>query len=200
MIGWIRGRVLQVLEDRLILETSGVGYELFLTQGLLASQVVESEQSFYVYTHVREDQLILFGFPSLVEKEIFLLLMKVSGIGAKTALSLLSSFPSSELIGVIQSKDTKRLTQVKGIGKKAAEKIVIELQDKVQHFPVSSKNTADGHSQGAATHLRNDITSALINLGYKKPVVETAMDKLQFEETISFDQALKESLKMLGNA
>lgn len=197
MIAWLRGKVRDVFEDRVILDQNGVGYEIHLPLKVVASLLVNSEdKEFYIYTHVREDALSLFGFTSWKERELFLQLLKVSGVGAKTAMAILSQLESGQLVRAIMNKDIKTLQSVKGIGKKVAEKIAIELSDRMKTFQLLMRVDEAYSEHHASPH--EDVISALMNLGYKRPNVEHAISKIDLPETASFDQILKESLKVLG--
>jgi len=197
MIAWIRGTVKDRFEDRVILDQNGVGYEIQLPIRVAAHPMgLGEEKEFYIYTYVREDVLALFGFTSWNEREIFLQLIKVSGIGAKTALSILSALEPALLVNAIVNKDIRTLQSVKGIGKKAAEKIVIELADRMKQFQIMGK--VHSATLVPVPQPHEDLISALINLGYKRPVAELAISKLDLPDSASFDQMLKESLKLLG--
>ena len=197
MIAWIKGVVKDRFEDRVILDQNGIGYEIHLpTRVASAPMGLGEEKEFYIYTYVREDVLSLFGFTSWNEREVFLQLIKVSGVGAKTALAILSSLEPGILVNAIVNKDVKTLQSVKGIGKKAAEKIVIELADRMKQFQTLSKIHTATVMAVAGPH--EDLISALMNLGYKRPAIELALSQIDLPDTASFDQLLKESLKMLG--
>lgn len=198
MIAWLKGTVKDRFEDRIILDQGGVGYEVQLPQRLTSqSIVVGEEKEFYIYTYVREDVLSLFGFSSWNERELFLLLIKVSGIGAKTAMAILSNLEPSTIVQAIIQKNISTLQSIKSIGRKAAEKICIELSDRMKEFQLLSKTHSTSATIVQTPH--HDVISALMNLGYKRPVVEHALSKIDLPEQASFDQILKESLKMLGN-
>ena len=198
MIAWIKGKVRDTFQDGVILDQNGVGYEVHLPTRIAAQQLANGEEKeFYIYTHVREDALSLFGFSSWQEREIFLQLLKVSGIGAKTALAILSNIDPPALVRAIVQKDVKTLQSVKGIGKKAAEKIVIELADRMKEFQLIGKVHS---TEPIQTSAHEDVISALLNLGYKRPVVEHTLSKIDLTHNPSFDQIFKESLKMLGKS
>lgn len=197
MIAWLKGIVKDRFEDRIILDQNGVGYEIQLPTRIASHPMgLGEEKEFYIYTYVREDVLSLFGFSSWNEREIFLQLIKVSGVGAKTALTMLSSLEPSVLVNAIIHRDLITLQSVKGIGKKAAEKIVIELSDRMKQFQMMGKVHAATLVPVPMPH--QDLISALMNLGYKRPTVEHAISKIDLPEDASFDQMLKESLKFLG--
>lgn len=197
MIAWIKGTVKDRFEDRVILDQNGIGYEIQLPMRVAAQPMGIGEQKeFYIYTYVREDILSLFGFSSWNEREIFLQLIKVSGVGAKTALSMLSQLEPTTLVTAIVNRDLATLQSVKGIGKKAAEKIAIELSDRMKQFQIMGK--VQGATLAEVRSPHEDLISALVNLGYKRPTVEMAIAKIDLPDNASFDQMLRESLKMLG--
>lgn len=199
MIAWIKGTVKDRFEDRVILDQNGIGYEIQLPTRIASAPMgIGEEKEFYIYTYVREDVLSLFGFSSWNEREIFLQLIKVSGVGAKTALTMLSSLDPSVLVNAIVNRDLATLQSVKGIGKKAAEKIAIELSDRMKQFQLQGKVHAATLMPVPMPH--QDLISALINLGYKRPMAEMAISQIDLPETASFDQMLKESLKFLGKS
>ncbi|MCB0272864.1 MAG: Holliday junction branch migration protein RuvA [Bdellovibrionales bacterium] len=193
MIGWIQGNIIDKREDAVVINVQGVGYDIFCARALTENVSEGQTVSLHIYTHVREDVLSLFGFETKLEKELFLQLIKVSGVGAKTALSILSTYKSEQLISMIGAKDTKSLCAIKGIGKKAAEKIILELADKMKTFSIelqiSTRTISSPH---------DDLVSALVNLGYKQNIVEQTIATLAFEETIGFDIKFKETLKHLS--
>jgi Holliday junction DNA helicase RuvA len=197
LIAWIKGTVKDRFEDRVILDQNGIGYEIQLPLRVAAQPMGIGEQKeFYIYTYVREDILSLFGFSSWNEREIFLQLIKVSGVGAKTALSMLSQLEPTTLVTAIINRDLATLQSVKGIGKKAAEKIAIELSDRMKQFQIMGK--VHGATLAEVRSPHEDLISALMNLGYKRPTVEMAIAKIDLPDNASFDQMLRESLKMLG--
>jgi Holliday junction DNA helicase RuvA len=197
MIAWIKGTVKDRFEDRVILDQNGIGYEIQLPMRVAAQPMgIGEEKEFYIYTYVREDILSLFGFSSWNEREIFLQLIKVSGVGAKTALTMLSQLEPGVLVSAIVNRDLATLQSVKGIGKKAAEKIAIELSDRMKQFQIMGK--VHGATLAQVKSPQEDLISALINLGYKRPTIEMAIAKIDLPDNASFDQMLRESLKMLG--
>lgn len=199
MIAWIRGTVKDRFEDRIILDQNGIGYEIQLPTRIASHPMgLGEEKEFYIYTYVREDVLSLFGFSSWNEREIFLQLIKVSGVGAKTALTMLSSLEPSVLVNAIINRDLATLQSVKGIGRKAAEKIVIELADRMKQFQLQGKVHAATLVPVPMPH--QDVISALMNLGYKRPMIEHALSKMDLPDNASFDQLLRESLKMLDKS
>jgi Holliday junction DNA helicase RuvA len=197
MIGWISGTIREYLPGRVLIETHGVGYEIYIYSSLeqLLGRIGETAE-LYIHTHVREDDLMLFGFRSLAERELFQQLNMVSGIGAKTAMNVLSSLPSNRLIQAIRSGETTLLKQVPGIGKKTAERMVIELRDRLKHLS-SVPAPEDAKARGGSS-ASEDLVSALVNLGYRRTQAETAVSQVELSKFTSFDRMLKESLKVLS--
>lgn len=198
MIGWLSGKIRSRKEDRLLIDTGGVGYEVQVAKTALPSLGNAGDSiEIYVHTHVREDSLSLFGFPTLAERELFLQLVKVSGVGAKMAMSILSALPMSQLTQAIQNRDINRLRQTPGIGKRMAERLVTELADRMAEIPVSSAKQPDKLSTELATSSE-DVISALLNLGYKQHEAQSALVQINFSKFTTFDTILKETLKVLA--
>jgi len=191
MIAHLRGRVLEKHPTRVIVETAGVGYELHVPlSSFSAIGEPGSEVALRVHTHVREDAIQLFGFATLLELSLFDRLVAVSGIGPRLALSLLSGIAPTELVHAVATSDVARLVSVPGIGKKTAERIVLELKDKLGGITPSGASAADG--------VRADLVSALVNLGYHRPAVEKAVDQaMKSAPADGFEHALRSALRTL---
>lgn len=167
MIALLTGRLAFKAPTHLALDVQGVGYEVFIPLSTYYSLPDLNESlSLSIHTHVREDAIQLFGFMTLQEKDAFLLLTTVSGIGPKTALGILSALPVSDLVSAIQSADIDKLETVPGIGKKSAGRIVLELKDKATklHPGLSASTEPVGQGQD---RMFDDALSALVNLGYR---------------------------------
>jgi len=199
MIGFLRGRLLRASPERLLVDAGGVGYEVavsLFTFSELERAGVGSEVELHVHTHVREDQLALYGFATELELVMFEKLIAVSGIGPKLALSVLSGIEPRDLAGAIQRNDIARLTAIPGVGKKTAERIVLELKDRVAQLGVAPDEAAAVASPG--DRLRDDLLSALQNLGYHRPLAEKAADAaLAAGSESTFEVALKTALREL---
>jgi len=169
MIAHLRGRLLAKHPNQAIVETGGVGYDVTITVPTF-SDLPESgaEVALYIHTHVREDALALFGFLRAEEKQLFERLIQVSGIGPKLAVTILSGMPASEMVNSIRGGDVARLTRIPGIGKKTAERMVLELRDKLESFAPSAATPA-------VSPLEEDVLSALVNLGYQRAAAERAL-------------------------
>ncbi|HET9087635.1 MAG TPA: Holliday junction branch migration protein RuvA [Acidobacteriaceae bacterium] len=170
MIAHLRGLLLSKTPQNAIVEAAGVGYEVAISIPTFTALPAEGKEvSLLIYTHVREDALALFGFMSGTEKRLFEKLLSISGIGPKLALTVLSGLPSERLIGAIQGQDHATLTRIPGIGKKTAERIVLELRDKLDEL--GSTVLA-----GVATPIAEDVLSALVNLGYPRATAQKAVE------------------------
>lgn len=178
MIASLTGRIRRRGADYLVVDVSGVGYQVFVPLSTFHAIPDDGEEvSLHIHTHVREDALSLFGFSTEAEKDMFLLLMGVSGIGPKLALTVLSSLHVQDLINAIGASDEAKLCAIAGIGKKTAARMVLELRDKIKNLAIypQASETARGEMSGTF----DDAVSALINLGYKKPLAEEALKKAQ---------------------
>src|SRR5262245_2418705 len=197
MIAFLRGQVIDKHPDRLIVDVHGVGYEVhvplstFYNVGDAGADVV-----LRVHTHVREDALQLYGFLTPLEQQLFERLIGISGIGPKLALAVLSGIESTELIGSVQRGDVARLTRIPGIGKKTAERIVLELKDRLAQF--ADVQTSAAAPASPRDRLKDDLVSALLNLGYHRPLAEKAVEStLKSQEEPSFEHALRAALREL---
>jgi Holliday junction DNA helicase RuvA len=182
MIGRLTGVPLEDEEGALVVDVSGVGYELLVPQGTVgrARREPDGRATLHIHTHVREDQITLFGFASASERLAFRTLIAISNVGPKTALSVLSALPAAELARAIAAKDVKRLTDVPGIGKKTAERLVLELRDKLSIL--SSEGAATPPVKGGlprASSPRDALLSALVNMGYRAVEAERAAASLE---------------------
>ena len=200
MIAVLRGRVLEKQANRVIVDVSGVGYEVavplstFYGLGDPGADVL-----LRIHTHVREDQLALYGFLTPLELAVFERLIAVSGIGPKLALSVLSGMEPRELVTAIQRGDVARLTSIPGVGKKTAERISMELRDRLPKALEAAIGTAPPLSAGDL--LRDDVASALVNLGYHRQAVDKVLDRLLGDgETPDFERVLRTALKELARA
>ena len=192
MIGHLRGRVFEKHPNRLILDVAGVGYDVLVPLSTFYTcGDPGSELSLRIHTHVREDQLALYGFATPLELAMFERLIAVSGIGPKLALAVLSGIETRELVGAIQRNDLARLTAIPGVGKKTAERICVELRDRLPKAIEAAGAPADA--------LRDDLASALVNLGYHRQAIDKAIDKLMpASADARFEDLLRLALKDLS--
>ena len=193
MIARLSGTVLEKHPNRVVVDVAGVGYDVqvplstFYGLGDPGAAI-----TLRVHTHVREDVIALFGFASSLEQELFERLISVSGIGPKVALSVLSGIDPGELIRAIRTQDVARLTRIPGVGKKTAERIGLELKDRLPQAATADTAVDAAESGG----LRDDLLSALANLGYQRAASEKAVDAvLKKAPAAAFEQALRDVLR-----
>ncbi|HEY3971474.1 MAG TPA: Holliday junction branch migration protein RuvA [Candidatus Sulfotelmatobacter sp.] len=195
MIAHLRGKLLAKHPNQAIIETSGVGYDVTISVPTFSDlPALGAEVALHIHTHVREDQLALYGFLRPSEKLLFEKLLTVSGIGPKLAITILSGMPADEMVGAIRGNDLVRLTRIPGIGKKTAERMVLELRDKL---PAAGLATAPAVPAMNATE--EDVLSALLNLGYQRAAAEKALAAAAKEgDATSFDLLFRTSLGRLS--
>jgi len=182
----------------IIVETNGIGYQLFVSLSTFYD-LPETQQNvvLHTYTHVREDLLQLYGFSTLLEKELFQLLIGVSGIGPKLAINILSGISPSELVRSLSAGDMARLVSIPGVGRKTAERMLLDLQEKAHK--VQTRGALPRIDLRPADGITEDVVSALVNLGYKKNQAEKAVERvLRQAPEITLEKALRESLKVLS--
>lgn len=197
MIARLQGRLVEKYPNRVIVDVQGVGYEAYVPLSTFYDLGEPgSEISLRIHTHVREDALALYGFATMLELQLFERLITVSGIGPKLALAVLSGIEPDTLVVAVRNGDVARLTAIPGIGKKTAERIGLELKDKMAGFL-----PAEGAAPAvlASESLKSDVLSALLNLGYHRPLAERALDaalKAPGERTV--EKTLKQALRELS--
>jgi holliday junction DNA helicase RuvA len=193
MIAHLRGRLIAKHPNQAIVETAGVGYDVTITVPTFSDlPALGVEVALHIHTHVREDTIALYGFLRPAEKQLFEKLIGVSGIGPKLAVTILSGMSTDEMVRAIRGNDLGRLTRVPGIGKKTAERLVLELRDKLQDFGAAP-------TIAAVTPLEEDVLSALTNLGYQHTAVERALAQAAKNgHRDSFDILFRETLATLS--
>ena len=198
MISHLRGRLLEKHPNRVIVDVQGVCYEAHVPLSTFYEMAaLGSEIALRIHTHVREDALLLYGFATLLELQIFERLISVSGIGPKLALAVLSGIEPNELVAAIKQGNIARLMGIPGIGRKTAERIALELKDKLDALASAESAASPGASKGES--LRTDVLSALVNLGYHRPPAERAVDAaLTSGSAGTFEQTLKLALRELA--
>ncbi len=190
MIAYLKGKILARGQGYVILEAHDVGYKIFLSPPVFAETGINDPAEFYTHQHVREDSLDLFGFRTLEELEFFELLLSVSGIGPKSALGVLSIASTDEIKETISHGDPHLLTKVSGIGKKTAERVVLELRDKIARLPA-------GDQGGASLGTSGDEIDALIALGYSLAQAREALRDVDSNIKDSGER-IRQALKRLG--
>lgn len=181
MLGWLRGRVLSEEPSGLILDVNGVGYELTAPVGTLgrATRDERDNVELWVHTHVREDALDLFGFSSELERRVFRLLVSVPNVGPKTAIGVLGALPLDELSRAVAARDLGRLGKIPGIGKKTAERLVVELVEKLPALvPPEGASKAGGQAKLPQVGTAQLLLKALVNMGYRPAEAERAVQHL----------------------
>lgn len=177
MIAHLSGRLLTRTPNRAVIECAGVGYEVLISVATFhALPVAGATAAVHVYTHVREDAIVLFGFAEADEKRAFERLIGVSGVGPKLALTLLSGIALDRFVTAVRGADVALLTRIPGIGKKTAERIVLELKEKLDDFAAGAGEAAAPAAAGVSFGVAgDDALSALVNLGYARPAAEKAI-------------------------
>jgi Holliday junction DNA helicase RuvA len=171
MIAHLRGRLISKHPNQAIVEAAGVGYDVAISVPTFSDlPAVGSDVALHIHTHVREDAIALFGFLRADEKKLFEKLITVSGIGPKLAITILSGMATSEMVGAIRANDHARLTRIPGIGKKTAERMCVELRDKLDAFGTQQ-------AVAAVSAVEEDVISALTNLGYQRALAEKAVER-----------------------
>lgn len=179
MIGHLRGTILEKHPNELIIEAAGVGYDVQIPISTYTTLPdTGAAVALRIHTHVREDALILFGFATALEQTVFERLISVSGIGPKLALTVLSGLPTADLITAIRTGDLARLVRIPGVGKKTAERIVLELKDKLLAVEVAGKVVMPEQADPTFSPLEADVLSALQNLGCSRAAAEQAVRKV----------------------
>jgi Holliday junction DNA helicase RuvA len=199
MIGRLRGRVLEKAPNRVTLDVHGVGYDIHVPLSTFYEVGdAGSDVDLRIHTHVREESLQLFGFLTALEQEVFERLIATSGIGPKLAIAVLSGIEPADLIAAVGQGDAARLTRVPGVGRKTAERIVLELKDKLGQLTAPAGTVAP---IAAADRLRDDLVSALQNIGYHRPPAERAVDAVLGggapDAAPVFEEALRGALRHL---
>jgi holliday junction DNA helicase RuvA len=196
MIGSLRGRLIEKRPNLVLLEVGGVGYQVLIPLSTFTSLgALHAEATLLVHTHVREDQLALYGFLTAREKQCFELLISASGVGPSLALKILSGMGLDELVPAIRKGDLAQLVRIPGVGRKTAERIVLELRDKL-----TAVDTPETGKPATRSQLESDVASALVNLGYDERAVESAMAKSRGTVGNDFESLLRASLQVLGGA
>lgn len=188
MIGFLSGRP-EVLVSSVLIHVDGVGYEVFAGSGILHLLSGKDRAELYIYTHVKEDEISLFGFSTLKERELFLELLAISGIGPKTALTIVDK-GALELVNAVQTADVSFFSKIPRVGKKSAQKIIIELKNKLGGFT--------DLDLAPLTSYENDLVAALESLGFNRNESETIIKQLDLDETESIQVGLQKVMKALN--
>jgi Holliday junction DNA helicase RuvA len=193
MIAHLRGKLIAKHPNQAIVEAGGVGYDVTISVPTFSElPALNTEVSLFIHTHVREDALALFGFLRQQEKQLFEKLLSVSGIGPKLAITILSGMPADAMVAAIKGNNIAGLTRIPGIGKKTAERMVLELRDKLEGFGISAEVLT------AASPVEEDVISALVNLGYQRSLAEKAVSGLGKVSGESFDMLFRKAMAGLA--
>jgi len=193
MIGYLTGKIILSKPTQILLDVNGVGYEVRISINTFEKLAGKNTISLHIYTNVKEDSITLFGFYSEAEKEMFELLISISGVGPKSALSLLSGISTDELRQAIVSSNVERIIAVPGIGRKTAERLILELKNKVREIKEEGLSTSK-------PSLQKEAVSALTTLGYNLVSSEKAVNKILSElPECSLEELIKRSLQKLNN-
>jgi holliday junction DNA helicase RuvA len=196
MIGQLRGRLAEKRPNQVLVDVGGVGYLVQVPLSTYAALgELHTEVTLLIHTHVREDALALYGFVSSREKHFFELLLSASGVGPTLALKILSGMSVEELVPAIRGSDLARLTRIPGVGRKTAERMVVELKDKLEAVAVETEKPATSSPAG----IESDVISALVNLGYDARAAESAVGEAKRETgTGNFEKLLRAALQALS--
>ena len=200
MIGQLRGQLIQKRPNEILIDVQGVGYEVFIPLTTFFELPGEgSEVALKIHTHVREDALTLFGFLTQREKDFFLKLISISGIGPKLAVGILSGARVEELAQAVAEGNLHRLTAIPGVGKKTAERLVLELKGQIAPFLLAEPVEAAG-AAAPPSALEEDVVSALVNLGYPRAAAEKALSTIlrSPESGRTFEDILRSTLRLLA--
>jgi len=200
MIAHIKGLLQKKSTNAIIVDNSGIGYEVITPLSTFyALPEEDKEVSLHIYTHVREDAFILFGFMTELEKRIFKLLISVSGIGPKLAINILSGIGPEELLEAISSGDVAKLQSIPGVGKKTAERLVLELKDKAIKVRGDTEFQHSMATTRADKGILNDALSALLNLGYPSKAANSAVDRAcSTMKEVTLEGLIKKALRLLA--
>lgn len=195
MIAHLRGKLLAKHPNQAVVEAAGVGYDVTISVPTFSDlPAIGADVALHIHTHVREDVIALYGFLRPTEKVLFEKLITVSGIGPKLAITILSGMRADEMVGAIRGNDVARLTRIPGIGKKTAERMVLELRDKLP-----APGTAVAPAAPSLNATEEDVLSALMNLGYQRAAAEKALTAAAKEgDGKSFDQMFRAALNRLS--
>ena len=196
MIAFLQGNFVQLSPAKLIVDVGGVGYEVNISLNTYEAISKKEKGLLYTYLHITENSQVLFGFHEQTEKDLFLHLISVSGVGASTARMMLSGMQPEEIIRAIVNGEARLLEQIKGIGKKSAERLVLELRDKLSKIPLNAHQLTGG-AGFTKSNVQQDAIQALISLGIQKAVAEKAVDKTMQSDgaELSLEVLIKAALK-----
>ena len=201
MIALISGKIVYKGISHVVIDAHGVGYRIFIPLTTFyelpeAGQII----TLHVHTHVKQDAINLFGFYTVQERDLFQLMLSVSGIGPKMSMNILSGISVQEMLRAISGGNLRKLISIPGLGKKLAERLILELKEKVVKKMIAEEMPAIDNQQKINEIIREDVLSALINLGYKSNIAQAAIDKVLYTSAkeLAMDQLLKKTLKIIS--
>ncbi|MFK5926771.1 MAG: Holliday junction branch migration protein RuvA [Desulfuromusa sp.] len=197
MIALLSGQLAYRSPEQIIVDVAGVGYRLQIPLSTFYTLPENGKVQLQVHTHVKEDAINLFGFSSSAEKDLFILLISVSGVGPKLAITILSHIPTADLALALSQGDIPRLVSIPGIGKKSAERLILELQDKATAYAVTATIPPSDGNIANIKDDHQDALSALVNLGYKETLAKRALNNGQLPPGAALEDILKAALQIL---
>ncbi len=197
MIALLSGQLAYRSPEQIIVDVAGVGYRLQIPLSTFYALPDEGKVQLQIHTHVKEDAINLFGFASSAEKELFILLISVSGVGPKLAITILSHIPTTDLALALSQGDAARLTTIPGIGKKSADRLILELRDKATAYATAAQLTSADADIPPQEDYHHDAISALVNLGYKEAIARRALKNVQLAPGTPLEVILKAALQVL---
>ena len=198
MLGYIKGKVLHFSDGTVLLENNGIGYEVLCSGAAYAKLISDGQGEVYTYLQVREDGVSLFGFVSLEEKNMFLKLISVSGVGPKMGITVLSSMNINDIAVAIANSDVKKLTAAKGLGKKTAERIILELREKVSAEGLSEKGAAAPEQPAEKiSDKEEDAVVGLMSLGYTRAESVRAVKRAEESGAESMEEIIMTALRTM---
>ena len=195
MIGRLQGKLVEIVDSLALVDVSGLGYEVELTEGARAGLgLPNSDVLLYTHLVVREDAHLLFGFASRQERDVFRTLIRVNGVGPKLAMALLSSLTVAELVGAVAGGETVRLTRVPGVGKRTAERLLVELKDKLDGLVPSGAVQAEAPIYRRSQEGQREALAAMLALGYRLPEAERALAAVP-EDVVDAESIIRQALR-----
>lgn len=195
MIGYLRGKVKELTREFVLLDVNGVGYEVACSSAAFSRLSGAAEGEVYTYMQVKEDGVALYGFADLQEKALFLKLISVQNVGAKSAMAMLASMRPDEIVNAIQFNDSKRLSAVKGLGKKTVERIILELNGKLTAEEVMGSGSAPVRAAVAPSEEDDDAVAALMGLGFTKQESARAVERAKSAGAATVEEILALALR-----
>lgn len=197
MFAYIKGTVEDINENGIVIESNNIGFDILCSRAVISSADLHKEIKVYTHLNVKEDDMSLFGFIDKEERRIFRLLIGISGIGPKGALAILSTLSLDELKMAVISEDYKAITKANGIGTKTAQRVVIDLKDKIGIADISFNNDVDGLQENVSNDNITDTVMALVSLGYSNTQALQAIKKVSGYKDMQVEKLLKETLKKI---